>query len=189
MNTELRKKAKNDFEKSFFKYLINSIFGKTLENIRSRVKITLCNQYGSKFGARSLIAQPNFKKFIIFDEDFVAIEQKVTSLVMNKPIAIGMSILELSKCTIYNFLYGFLKPLYKEKVEVAYTDTDSFILDVECEDFYKDISKNIDMFDTSDYPYPNQYNIERKNKKIPKLFKDELAGQIITEFVGLRSKC
>lgn len=156
-----------------------------MENLRSRVKITLCNQYGSRFGARSLIAQPNFKKFIIFDEDFVAIEQKVTSLVMNKPIAIGMSILDLSKCTMYQFLYGFLKPKYKEKLQVAYTDTDSFILDVETDDFYKDISENIDLFDTSDYPYPNQYNIERKNKKIPKLFKDEL----ILEFVGLRSKC
>lgn len=90
---------------------------------------------------------------------------------------------------MYSFLYDFLKPKYGENCRVAYTDTDSFVIDVTTDDFYADMRENIFMFDTSDYPWPNEYNIERKNKKIPGLFKDELNGNIITAFVGMRAKC
>lgn len=189
LNTELRKKATNDFEKSFFKLLNNAVFGKTMENVRSRVDMKLLNKWNTKFGARMNIAKPNFKRCIIFDEELVAVELKQTSVLMNKPIAVGMSILDISKLTMYEFLYDFLKPKYGEKVRVAYTDTDSFILTIETEDFYREMRDNIDRFDTSDYPYPNVYGIERKNKKIPGLFKDELNGNILIEFVGLRAKC
>lgn len=189
LNTELRKKANNDFEKSFFKLLNNAIFGKTMENVRSRVDIKLANKWNGKCGARMLIARPNFKRYTVFDEELVAIELQKTHVLMDKPIAVGMSILDISKLTMYSFLYDFLKPKYNHKCRVAYTDTDSFILDIETADFYKDMCENISMFDTSDYPWPNEYNIERKNKKIPGLFKDELNGKIITEFVGLRAKC
>lgn len=189
LNTEMRKRSTNDFEKSFFKLLNNAIFGKTMENIRSRVDVKLVEKWGGKFGARMEIAKPNFKRYRIFDEHLVAIELSKTNILMNKPIAVGMSVLDISKLTMYSFLYDFLKPKYGDKVQVAYTDTDSFILNVETSDFYEDIRNNIEMFDTSDYPRPNKYNIERKNKKIPGLFKDELNGNIMTEFVGLRAKC
>lgn len=189
LNTELRKKAMNEFEKAFYKYLINAIFGKTMENVRSRVDMKVVNKWDGKFGARMLIMRPNFKRLTIFDEDLVAIELQKTHVKMDKPIIVGMSILDISKITMYSFLYDFLKPKYGGKCQISYSDTDSYIIDVETEDFYKDMRENISMFDTSDYPWPNEYNIERKNKKIPGLFKDELNGNIITEFVGLRAKC
>lgn len=189
LNTELRKKSVNDFEKSFFKLLNNAIFGKTMENIRSRADIRLVNKWDGRCGARRMIAQPQFKQFRIFDENLIAVEMYKTSVLMNKPIAVGMSVLDISKLTMYSFLYDFLKPKYGEDIHVAYTDTDSFVLDIETDDFYEDMRNNISMFDTSDYPIPNAYNIERKNKKIPGLFKDELNGNIIAEFAGLRSKC
>lgn len=189
LNTELRTKADNDFEKSFYKLLNNAIFGKTMENVRSRVDIKLANKWNGKFGARMLIARPNFKRFTIFDEELVAIELLQTHVKMNKPIAVGMSILDISKITMYSFLYDFLKPKYGDGCSAIYSDTDSFILEINTEDFYRDMRENISMFDTSDYPIPNEYGITRENKKIPGLFKDELNGRIITEFAGLRAKC
>lgn len=189
LNTEMRKRSTNDFEKSLFKLMNNAIFGKTMENIRSRVDIKLAKKWTGKTGARMLISKPNFKQYRIFDENLVAIEFSKTNIFMDKPIAVGMSVLDISKLTMYSFLYDFLKPKYGSRVQVAYTDTDSFVLNIETGDFYEDVRNNIAMFDTSDYPWPNEYNIERKNKKIPGLFKDELNGKIITEFVGLRAKC
>lgn len=189
LNTEMRKRSTNEFEKSFFKLLNNAIFGKTMENIRSRVDIKLAKKWNGKCGARMLIAKPNFKQYRIFNENLVAIELSKTNILMDKPIAVGMSVLDISKLTMYSFLYDFLKPKYGDKVHLAYTDTDSFILNIETHDFYEDIRNNIAMFDTSDYPWPNEYNIERKNNKIPGLFKDEMNGIPMIEFVGLRAKC
>lgn len=189
LNIELRKNAQNEFEKAFFKLLINAIFGKTMENLRLRHIIRLVCKWGGRVEAKMLIARPSFKKCTIFDENLVAIELEKTSIFMNKPIAIGMCILDISKITMYRFLYDFLKPKYDEKCCVAYTDTDSFILQIKTSDFYDDIRKNISMFDTSDYPYPNDYNIKQVNKKVPGLFKDEANGKVLVEFVGLRAKC
>lgn len=188
LNTELRKMAVNKFESDFFKWLINAIFGKTMENVRSRIELKLVNKWKGRCGARMLISRPNFKRFTIFDEELIAIELQKTSITMDKPIAVGMSILDVSKLAMYSFLYDYLKPKYGENCRVAYTDTDSFIIDVTTDDFYADIRENISMFDTSSYPIPNEYNIERMNKKIPGLFKDEMNGNIITKFVGIQAK-
>lgn len=119
----------------------------------------------------------------------MAIELSRTHVKMDKPIAVGMSILDISKITMYSFLYDHLKALYREDCVLGYSDTDSFLLDITTDDFYRDMCKNISFFDTSDYPQPNEYNIPNANKKIPGKFKDELNGKIITEFVGLRAKC
>lgn len=189
LNTEMRMKSKSEFKKKFYKGMNNSIYGKTMENLRLRVDVKLVSKWGGKNGARELIAKPSFKRCRIFDEQLVAIEMEKTSVLMDKPIIVGMSVLDISKITMYSFLYDFLKPKYGDKVTVAYTDTDSFVLAIEANDFYEDMRTNISRFDTSDYPWPNQYNIELKNKKVPGLFKDELNGRIIAEFVGLRAKC
>lgn len=189
LNTEMRTKAQNVFDRDFYKLMNNSIYGKMMENLRARIDIKLVNKWGGRCGAGMLIARPNFKKCKIFDEELVAFEMRKTRILMNKPIIVGMCVLDISKLTMYSFLYDFLKPKYGDKCKVAYTDTDSFVLDIETDDFYTDMSENIDMFDTSDYPQPNKYNIESKNKKVPGLFKDELNGEIMTEFVGLRAKC
>lgn len=172
-----------------FKLLINAIFGKTMENLRLRATIKLVSEWDGRYGARMLIARPNFKRFKIFDEDLVAIELQNTNILMNKPIIVGMCVLDISKLTMYKFLYDFLKPKYGKNCMLTYTDTDSFILSIQTPDFYNDIRKNSELFDTSDYPSRNVYNIEQKNKKVPGLFKDELNGKIIVDFVGMRAKC
>ncbi|XP_031633841.1 uncharacterized protein LOC116347406, partial [Contarinia nasturtii] len=189
LNTEMRTKAKNDFEKNFFKLMNNSIFGKTMESVRNYRTLKLVNKWFGRNGARTYISRPDFEHCRIFDDSLVALEMRNTNIVMNKPIAIGMCVLDLSKITMYSFLYEFIKPYYGDKAHILYSDTDSFIMDVETSDFYEDMRKNSEKYDTSDYPLPNVFNLERKNKKIPGCFKDEMMGNIIYEFVGLRAKC
>lgn len=189
LNTELRKQASNDFDKNFFKLMINTIFGKTMENVRAHVDIKLKNQWQGRNGARKLIAQPNFKRWTIFDKDLVAIHLHKTKITMDKPISIGMTVLELSKVLMYDFFYNYLKPKYEENIELLYTDTDSFILNVFTDCFYTDIANDInDRYDTSDYAEDNVYGIPRINKKKPGFFKDELNGRIMSRFAAARAK-
>lgn len=188
LNTMLRTQAKNEFEKNFYKLLINAIYGKTMENMRSRIEIFLKTKWKGRYGASKLIALPNFKKYTIFDENLTAIELNKVEILMDKPIAIGMAILDISKVLMYDFYYGHLKAKYGDKIEMIYTDTDSFILEINTDCFYSDMLIDLNKFDTSDYSESNSFNIPRVNKKIPGLFKDELNGKIMTEFVGLRSK-
>ena len=150
LNTDLRTAAKNDFEKDFFKLMNNSVFGKTMENIRNRVDIKLVND---KKRAEKLSAKPNFKHCNIFSEDLVAIHMKKTKLVFSKPVYLGMSILDLSKTLMYDFHYNYIKRKYGDKAELLFTDTDSLKYLIETEDFYKDVSAEVKRrFDTSNYP-------------------------------------
>ena len=187
MNTNLRTKAKNNFEKDFFKLMNNSVFGKTMENIRNRVNVKLVN---TQERLKKLSAKPNFKSHKIFSENLVSVHMKKTSLTMNKPVYLGMCILDLSKTIMYDFHYNYIKPKYGVKAKLLFTDTDSFMYEIETEDFYKDISKDVkDRFDTSDYPENHPSGIPTKiNKKVLGMFKDEAAGKRIKEFVGLRAK-
>lgn len=188
LNSKKRREAKSEFEKSDYKYKNNSVFGKTMENIRKRIDISLRMKWDGRYGVRKLVAAPNFKRATIFSEDCVAVEMKKTNILMNKPIAVGMAVLDISKVVMYEFYYNFLKPKYGEKIKLVYTDTDSFILHVETEDFYEDMKDNLERYDTSDYAEDNRFQMPRVNKKIPGLFSDELKGEIIKEFAGLRSK-
>ena len=187
MNTKLRAKANNNFEKDFFKLMNNSVFGKTIENIRNRVDVKLVND---KENAKKLTAKPNFKHINIFCEELVAIHMKKTSLTMNKPIYLGMCILDLSKTIMYEFHYNYIKPKYGDKAKLLFSDTDSLMYEIQTEDFYKDISGDVkDRFDTSDYPPNHPSGIPTGcNKKVLGMFKDEVAGRCIEEFVGLRAK-
>ena len=109
------------------------------------------------------------------------------SVLLNKPIYAGFSILEISKELMYDFFYNFLKKKYGEKCKLIYTDTDSFIIEIETEDFCKDMEKNKEMFDTSDYP-KDHFLHSNINKKVLGKMKDECNGVVISEFIGLRSK-
>ena len=186
-NTNLRAKAKNNFEKDFFKLMNNSVFGKTMENIRNRVDVKLVN---TEEKLRKLIAKPNFRSRKIFNENLVSVHMKKTSLTMNKPVYLGMCILDLSKTIMYDFHYNYIKPKYGEKAKLLFTDTDSIMYEIETEDFYKDISGDVkDRFDTSDYPENHPSGIPTGiNKKVLGMMKDEAGGKIIKEFVGLRAK-
>ena len=186
-NTSLRAIAKNNFEKDFFKLMNNSVFGKTMENIRNRVNVKLVDS-GEQL--KKLTAKPNYYSRKIFNENLVSVHMKKTSLTMNKPVYLGMSILDLSKTVMYDFHYKYIKPKYGNKAKLLFTDTDSFLYEIQTEDFYKDISGDVrDRFDTSDYTENHPSGIPTGiNKKVLGMFKDEAAGKVIKEFVGLRAK-
>ena len=187
LNTSLRARATNEFEKDFFKLMNNAVFGKTMENIRNRVDIQLVN---NKMKAKKLAAKPNYMHCTIFDENLVAIHMKKTKLVFNKPVYLGMCILDLSKTLMYDFHYNYIKTKYGPKAKLLFTDTDSLAYEIETKDFYKDISGDVRTnFDTSDIPKDHPSGIESGvNKKVIGMFKDECGGKIMQEFVGLRAK-
>ena len=152
LNTKLRTAAANEFEKDFkdfFKLMNNSVFSKTMENIRKRVDVKLVND---KKQAEKLSAKPNFNHCNIFSEDLVAIHMKKTRLVFNKPVYLGMCILDLSKTLMYDFHYNYIRQKYGDKAKLLFADTDSLMYEIQTEDFYKDISADVKhRFDTSNY--------------------------------------
>ena len=186
LNTDLRTKGKNDFEKDFFKLMNNSVFGKTMENIRNRVDVRLV---GNREKAQKLIAKPNLKHWICFDENLIGIHLKRIKLVFNKPVYCGMSILDLSKTMIYDFHYNYIIPKFGKKQKLLFTDTDSLCYEIETDDFFADIAGDVkELFDTSNFDKNHPSGIQGKNKKVPGMMKDEAGGKIIEEFVGLRAK-
>ena len=180
-------RAENEFEKDFFKLMNNSVFGKTMENIRNRVNVKLVN---SPEKLKKLVAKPNYDGNKKLTKDLVSVHMKKTGITMNKPVYLGMSILDLSKNIMFDFHYNYIKPKYGEKAKLLFTDTDSLLYEIQTEDFYMDISGDVqERFDTSNYPENHPSGIPTGiNKKVLGMFKDEAAGKPISEFVGLRSK-
>ena len=187
LNTNLRAKAQNDFEKDFFKLMNNSVFGKTMENIRNRVDIRLVTRESQ---AKKLTCKPNYQHHTIFSKKLAAVHMKKVSLKFNKPVYLGMSILDISKTLMYDFHYNYIKPKYGDSAKLLFTDTDSLAYEIQTEDFYRDISYDVELrFDTSNYPKDHPSGIlTGVNKKVIGMFKDEASGKQITEFVGLRAK-
>ena len=134
MNTELTKLARNDFEKDLFKLMNNSVFGKTMENIRKHrdIKLVTTDKKRSK-----LVSEPKFHAINLISENLSIIEMKKTKIKMNKPIYLGLSILEISKILMYEFWYGYIKPKYNDNVRLCYMDTDSFVMNIKTNDFIK----------------------------------------------------
>ncbi|GFY67148.1 uncharacterized protein TNIN_416021 [Trichonephila inaurata madagascariensis] len=183
-NTEHRKRANNNFEKDLFKLLNNAVFGKTMENLRNRVKIDLVN---SEKRAKKLIASPAFHAYKIINNDLVSIQRKLTSLLLNRPIYVGFSILDTSKILMYNFHYNYIKRMYANRAKLLFTDTDSLCYIISTSDIYKDMLHNSIEFDTANYP-PNHFLYNPLNNKVLGKMKDELNGMVATEFVGLKAK-
>ena len=183
INTKLRTEASSEFEKDFFKLMNNSVVGKTMENIRNRVDIRLRTD---EISAEKFVSKPNYERTTIFSENLVAVHMKKTELIFNKPVYLGMSILDISKTLQYDFHYNFIKKMYGPKAKLLMTDTDSLMYEIQTEDFFEDMREYIKLFfDT--------FNIEnsklpRLNKKVPGMFKDEAGGKIISEVVGPRAK-
>ena len=171
MNTELRKKAKNDFEKDFFKLMNNAVFGKPMENVKKHRDIELVTTDKRR---NQLVSEPNYHTIKWFSENLVAIAMRKTKVKMDKPIYVGMAILDVSKTLMYEFWYGYLKPKYGDRIKLRYMGTDSLIPLIKTKEFYEDIADDVEKrFDT-----PN-YEVERplpmgKNKKEIGLMKDEL---------------
>ena len=184
-STKLRTAAKNNFEKNFYKLMNNSVFGKMMENIRKHRNIKLVT---NREAYLKVVMKPNFKSDVLFGENLMGCEMGKIKVVMNKPIYLGQAILDLSKIVMYECHYDYMKQKYPEGLTLCYLDTDSLIYDIETDDFYKDIAEDVkDRFNTSGYN-PDRPLPVGLNKKVIGLMKDQLGGEIMTEFVTLRPK-
>ena len=165
----------------------NSVFGKTMENVRNHRDIKLVTNDAQR---RKYVSEPNYHTSKQFSNTLMAIEMRKTKVVMNKPVYLGQAILDISKTFMYEFWYDYLKRKYGDKAQLCYMDTDSFIIHIETEDFYKDIVDNVnDWFDTSAYDKEDNRPLPIGiNKKIIGKFKDELNGKIMTEFCAPKAK-
>ena len=164
----------------------NSVFGKTMENIRRHRNIKLVN---NKEDYLRNVMKPNFKSGTLLGPDLMSCEMGKVKVVMNKPVYLGQAILDLSKTIMYEFHYDYMKRKYSEdKLKLYCMDTDSLIYSAKTEDFYKDIAGDAEArFDTRSY-VPNRPLPVGKNKKVIGLMKDELGGEIMKEFISLRPK-
>ena len=142
MNTEFRKQAKSDFETEFYKLMNNSVFGKTMENLRNRVDVTILRAWEAN-KIRRLVSDPSYDRFTLFSRDMAGIHMHKRRLVLNKPVYTGMTILKNSKILMYDFYYNHLKARYGLKCDLIYTDTDSLLLDIQTEDVYKDMKEHL----------------------------------------------
>ena len=190
-NTRLRAAAVNEFEKDFFKLMNNSVFGKTMEDVRRRVDIKLITE-PSKFIKHA--SKVSYKRSVVFTNDeereeyLVGLEAQRTSVKLNKPIYTGFTVLELSKLHMYDFHYSHIMKKYgPQKAKLLFTDTDSLTYLIETDDVYQDMKQDQDLYDTSDYP-KDHFLHSTTNKKVIGKFKDEVNGVSVSEFVGLRAK-
>ena len=186
LNTELRKKAKTDFEKNFYKLLINSVFGKTLENVRCYRKSKLiCNPSSAK----KLLCKQNLSGYKMINSDLVLFDTFSEKVLLNKPIYIGFTVLDISKILMYDFHYKVMLPKYGDNLKFLFTDTDSLCYKIITDDLPKDLMDlKDDYLDTSNYP-TNHPLFSTKNARVYGYFKNEIAnGDEPIEFVGLKSK-
>ena len=156
-----------------------------MENVRkhSDIKLVTIDKKRSK-----LVSEPNYHTMNYISEDLSIIEMKRTKFKMNKPIYLGLSILDISNMLMYEFWYDYMKPKYNDNVKLCYMDTDCFVMHIKTKDYYKDIANDVeDRFDTSNHEVNRQLPTG-KNKKVIGLMKDELGEKAITEFVALRPK-
>ena len=184
-NTEKRKNARNDFEKDIFKLLNNAVFGKTMEDKRKHLDFEIVSDE-RRF--MKCVNNPSFKHSHIINENLVGVEKQKPKLKLDKPIFIGMSILDLSKQHMYTFYYDVMKPKYGDNIRMVYTDTDSFVFHTRTDDIYQDLTEINDEMDFSGYD-KNHKCFDATNKKVLGKFKDECEGKIMAGFVGLRPKC
>ena len=186
-NTRLRPAAKNDFEKDFYKLMNNSVFGKTMENIRKHRNIKLVNNEEEYL---KNVMRPNFKSGTLLGPDLMGCEMGKVRVVMNKPVYLGQAILDLSKTIMYEFHYDYMIPKYGDRLKLCYTDADSLIYSIKTEEFYSDISPDVESrFDTSGYLNNESRPLPiGKNKKVIGLMKDELGGEIMKEFISYVAK-
>ena len=159
-NTDKRKNAANKFEETFFKVMINSVFGKTMENLRKRICVELINNAKDYVRCAS---RPRFVSQKIFSKNFVAAHSIKPVLTLNKPIYAGFSILELSKSLMYEFHYKYIKN--KSNAKLLFTDTDSLVYRIKTENVYEDFYLDKDLFNFSGYPLHSKF-FDPVNKKV-----------------------
>ncbi len=157
-----------------------------MENVRNRVNVKLVTD---ETKLNFLAKKPHFKGVKIFHEN-LTVHMEQTTVTLNKPNYLGMSILDLSKTLMYDFHYNYIKSKYGDNASLLFTETDSLCYKIKTDDFYKDISDDVEkLFDTSNYDKNHPSEIPTgKNKKVVGMMKDECGGKQVKEFVGLRHK-
>ncbi len=181
-NTDMRKKAKNEFEKDFFKLMNNSIFGKTMENVKNRMNLHITTD---DINAETWFSKPVFKNAKLF-EGLYLIETYKTEVLYDKPLYVGVSILDISKLKMMSFHYDVIQKNFENNFNLIYSDTDSFVYDIKTPNLYKWIKQNSHYFDLSDSQNPELK--DNTNKKVLGVFKDECNSLIIKEFTALNPK-
>ena len=181
-NTEKRKNAANDFEKDLFKLMINSVYGKTMGNLRKMINVRLVS---NEKDFLKYTSRPTCITHQLFDKDYAAIHEIKPVLMLNKPIYVGYTVLDLSKWMMYNFHYNFIKMNFN--AELLFTDTQSLTYEKKSENVFEDFFKWKDLFDFSNYLEDSKF-FDNANKKVFVKMKDEFGGVIIDEFVVLKSK-
>ena len=162
----------------------NSIYGKTMENLRKRVDVKLITNEQKLLKVTS---KPSYVSCKIFNENLVAVHKIKEQLFLNRPSYLGMCILDLSKTLMYDFHYNYIKNKYNNNAKLLFTDTDSLCYQITTDDVYNDFFNDRDKFDFSEYNKNSNY-FDNCNKKVLGKFKDETNNIPITEFIGLRSK-
>ena len=168
-NTECRKNATSQFEKYFFKLLINSVYGKTMENTRKRIKLEFLTEEKQIL---KRIAKPSFLHMQKINDDLVAVQCKIQTAVLDKPIYTGFNVLDLSKVLMYDWHYNYMMQKYSN-LKLLFTDTDSLCYEIETEDIYQDMKEDEHLYDFSEYPFGHPLYSTQSKKKIGKM-KDDL---------------
>ena len=183
-NTQRRADAKTPLERDMLKLMNNAIFGKTCENVEGRMNVLLKTD-GAKIAQYA--AKPTFIDMHLIGGGLVAIHMRATSVLYNKPLAVGVAVLDISKTFMYAFHYGHVRRRYGDKARLLFTDTDSLTYLIETPDVYRDMVEDLAHFDTSDYPR-GHFCRSDANKKVVLKMKDESNGVPIRAFAGLRAK-
>ena len=183
-NTRLRQQSIDDFEKSYYKMLNNAFFGKTMENVRKRIRIALIDNVHSH---QFYTSKPGYKRFSIFSENLVGVEFVQPTVTLDKPIYVGFTVLELSKELMFKFHYNIFKQKFPNS-KLLFTVTDSLCFHVMCNNVYERMREMTEHFDFSNFSQSSPY-FDGSNRAVLGKFKDECGGVAVREFVGLRSKC
>lgn len=183
-NTIQRQNAKDKFSQDFFKFMINACFGKSMENVRRRKDVIICNDFDE---VKKLVNKTNFRRFEIINSEVAIIELEKSVIELDKPIYTGFVTLEQSKDVMYRFHYDVIKNYYKDKAVLLSTDTDSLNYLIFTKDIFSDMSELHEHFDFCEYP-KDHFLFSEKNKKVMGKFKDEANSKILHEFVGLAPK-
>ena len=174
--------AANDFEKHFLKLMINSVYGKTMENLRKRINVRSVNKAEDflKYTSKPTYITQNF-----FHKDYAAIHEIKPVLTLNKPIYVGFTVLDLSNWKMYDLHYNFIKKNFN--AELLFTDRDSLTYEIKSENVYKEFFKWKDLLDFSNYSKDSKF-FNETNKKVIGKMKDGFGGVIVIKLVGLKSK-
>jgi hypothetical protein len=189
LNTSMRKRSTNKVEKDLYKLLNNSVFGKTIEGVRDRSEVRFVRSGLDEIKRfEKLVRNPAFNAFRVFNRNLTGVQMRAHSVVLDKPIAVGFSVLELSKLLMYEFHYDYILPRYGyEKVKLLFTDTDSLCYYIETEDLYRDLEADKDRFDFSEYPTDHPL-FSLDNKMVIGKMKDETPGDPIYEVAAIKPK-